>query len=258
MPFLPSEQAVCDYRIRFTLNNCTENDPPISVYNSDALLNDQLEMQMNLFLNDSVYVDLCEDALYLPSFLIDQFSLFKPSDSIPLVAAQPSFQSDLENLIRFLIDHVSEELSEQLRGLLELDSVEGFGGGENLDEFGRRILSFPIELIPKSNKFSLVIDYNYNVNKSTNKLFSLPSSMSASWYRKKIQNIINSKEAAKKNKNSTIKSETGSTTSSSLNESQIRNYRFIFTFDLIYNIKINILVKFYFSIYLKFEVILLN
>ena len=100
------------------------------MYNSDDLLDDQLEMQMNLFLNDSIYVDLCEDALYLPNFLINQFPLFLPSTSghknAPLNNAildpettldkLPAFQSDLENLIRFLIEHVSEELSTNLKG----------------------------------------------------------------------------------------------------------------------------------------------
>jgi len=211
LPFLPSEKAVCDYRIRFALNNCTESDPPISVYNSDELLEDQLEMQMNLFLNDSVYVDLCEDVLYLPSFLIDQFPLFLPStsgyksrnnaimDPETTLDMLPSFQSDLENLIRFLIDHVSEELSKKLIGLLELDQVEDFVGGENLDEFGRRILSFPIELLPKSNKFSLVIDYDYKINKSNTRLFSTPASdiFSSSWYGQQVKGLMALNERSK-------------------------------------------------------------
>ncbi len=223
LPYLPSEKAVCDYRIRFALNNCIESDPPISVYSSDALLDDQLEMQMNLFLSDSVYVDLCEDSLYLPSFLIDQFSLFLPNnrDNKTLMThsqtsatdVQQSFQSDLENLIRFLIEHVSEELSEQLKGLLELDSIEGFGGGENLDEFGRRILSFPIHLIPKSDKFSLFIDYYYQINKQNNKFFTNATiTQSGSWYRRKILNIIRLNELNKKCKRA--QSETNEKTAS--------------------------------------------
>ncbi len=214
LPFLPSEKAVCDYRIRFALNNCTESDPPISVYNSDELLEDQLEMQMNLFLNDSVYVDLCEDVLYLPSFLIDQFPLFLPStsgyksrnkaimDPETTLDKLPSFQSDLENLIRFLIDHVSEELSKRLIGLLELDQVEDFVGGENLDEFGRRILSFPIELLPKSSKFSLVIDYDYKISKSNNRLFSTSADhmFSSSWYGQQVAGLMAADERTKRAK----------------------------------------------------------
>lgn len=213
LAFLPSEHAVCDYRIRFALNNCTECDPPISVYNSDELLDDQLQMQMNLFLNDTVYVDLCEDALYLPNFLIDQFPLFLPSTSghkssmannailDPEITLDklPAHQSDLENLIRFLIEHVGKELREKLQALLELDPIEGFGGGENLDEFGRRILSFPIELIPKSNKFSLVIDYGYKINRSSGKQFSTSEQeQNESWYRRQAQIRLGLKEQGKK------------------------------------------------------------
>jgi len=181
LPFLPSEKAVCDYRIRFALNNCTESDPPISVYNSDELLEDQLEMQMNLFLNDSVYVDLCEDVLYLPSFLIDQFPLFLPSTS--------GYKS-------------RNKVSKRLIGLLELDQVEDFVGGENLDEFGRRILSFPIELLPKSSKFSLVIDYDYKISKSNNRLFSTSADhmFSSSWYGQQVAGLMAADERSKRAK----------------------------------------------------------
>ncbi len=68
-----------------------------------------------------------------PNFLINQFQLFLPSTSghknAPLNNAildpettldkLPVFQSDLENLIRFLIEHVSEELSNNLKGNLK-------------------------------------------------------------------------------------------------------------------------------------------
>lgn len=97
-------------------------------------------------------------------------------------------------------------LNFNLKGLLELDQIEGFGGGENLDEFGRRILSFPIELLPKSDKFSLVIDYDYKINKSKNKFFttSFTNSFSGSWYRKRVQSIIQANEAEKKAKNGRV------------------------------------------------------
>ena len=87
-----------------------------------------------------------------------------------------------------------------------MDPIEGFGGGENLDEFGRRILSFPIELLPKSDKFSLVIDYDYKINKSKNKFFTttFSNSFSGSWYRKRVQSIIQANEAEKKAKNNRV------------------------------------------------------
>jgi hypothetical protein len=83
--FLPNDQ-VCDHRILFALTNCTESDLPICVYNSDDLLNDQLQMQMRLFLNEAVYVDLCDDVLYLPAFLIENCSFFA---SLANKTAQP-------------------------------------------------------------------------------------------------------------------------------------------------------------------------
>ena len=141
------------------------------------MLHDQLQMQMSLFLDDSIHVDLCEDCLYLPSFLIENYSIFIKNES-------NSRKTDLENLIRFLIENTSGETKENLTALLELEP-EGFGG-ENIDEFGRRELTFPIEKIPKSSKFSLVIDYNNQWHKS-----------SASWFKTEIQRILKVNEEEK-------------------------------------------------------------
>lgn len=175
--YLPSETA-CDYRILFALTNCAESDPPICVYDSDSMLSDQLQMQMSLFLTDSVFADLCQDVLYLPSFLVDNYALFIKSDNA-------SRKTDLENFVRFLIDNVQGELRDHLKGLLELEP-EGFGG-ENIDEFGRRELSFPIERVAKSSKFSLVIDSD-----STHK--------SSNWYKTQINKLLkqNDEERLKK------------------------------------------------------------
>ena len=81
------------------------------------MLNDQLQMQMSLFLNDSIDVDLCEDLLYLPGFLIENYYLFIKSDS----TSNASLRTDLEKFIRFMIENVNTDLKEKLRALLDLE-----------------------------------------------------------------------------------------------------------------------------------------
>ena len=127
----------------FALTSCTESDPPICVYNSDDLLDEQLLMQMKLFLNESIYVDLCYDSLYLPAFLVENCSFFlsqqqqqqlsasqvaplnsSPSSVLAKLAATSTVSSlesnDLDGLVRFLIDYVNDELKEGLKCLLDL------------------------------------------------------------------------------------------------------------------------------------------
>ena len=172
--FLPSEE-ICDYRILFTLTNFLESDPPICVYNSDSLLDDQLQMQMNLFLNDSIYA---EETLYLPKFLTDSFCVYMESN--PPTSISNVNQSEIVNLISFLIKNVNENLKKSLKGLLEHDSIESFGG-ENIDLLGRKELSFAIERIPESTCSALVIEGNYD---------SSMTSSGSSWYRREINRRI--------------------------------------------------------------------
>jgi hypothetical protein len=81
------------------------------------MLKDQLQMQMSLFLEDSVDVDLCEDILYMPGFLIENCYLFIKSDS----TNNANLRTDLEKFIRFIIENVGINLKEKLRSLLDLE-----------------------------------------------------------------------------------------------------------------------------------------
>lgn len=203
-PFMPDD-ASCDYRILFALIGCTESDPPICVYNSDSILDDQLEMQMKLFLNDSIYADLCEDVLYLPAFIVENSSFFVPvagsgggggnggGAMSPTQAASTSFtansgeEHDLHQLIRFLLDHVNQDLRDGLKCLLDLDSIHGFG--ENIDQYGRKELPFPIIKITESTKFSLLIEYNYS-NDTVQSLVKTNNFSQCLWYRREISKMI--------------------------------------------------------------------
>ena len=119
VPYLPSD-SICDYKILFALTNCVESDPPICVFNADELLDDQLLMQMKLFLNDSIYANLGEDVLYVPNFLVENCSFFIEAQPtykpLPFVASidTSSTKNDLDCLVRFLLDIVSPELKEKL------------------------------------------------------------------------------------------------------------------------------------------------
>ena len=75
-------------------------------------------MQMNLFLEDSIDVDLCEDILYMPGFLIENYYLFIKSDS---ATNNANFRTDLEKFICFLIEIVGNNLKDKLRTLLDLE-----------------------------------------------------------------------------------------------------------------------------------------
>ena len=169
--FLPSESS-CDYRILFALTNFIESDPAICVYNSDSMLDEQLQIQMNMFLNDSVFADT--DTLYLPNFLVENFAMFTKN---------ASSLNDLESLIMFLIENVDDTLKEKLKSLLELDSTESFDGA-NIDQFGRREFSFPIERIAESNKPALVIEGHYESGSSPAEL---------SWYKREINRLVKDK-----------------------------------------------------------------
>jgi hypothetical protein len=127
--FLPSESSL-DYRILFALTNCSESDPPICVFNSDDLVQDQLKMQMRLFLNDSIHVNLTDDILYLPEFIIQNCSFFiddkngsgKQSANkflIPFITnvsmENDSNKNDLETLVRFLMEYLNDELKNNMK-----------------------------------------------------------------------------------------------------------------------------------------------
>lgn len=127
---------------------------------------------MKLFLSDSIYADLCDDILYMPSFILENSSWFLASSNVehqkpPSTANEmtiggvstTTIRSDMDSLVRFLLDHVSVEMRDDLKCLLDLDSVDGFG--ENIDEFGRKELPFPVITLPDSSRFSLIVDYNY-------------------------------------------------------------------------------------------------
>jgi hypothetical protein len=222
--YLPSD-SVCDFRILFALTNCTESDPPMCVYNSDDLLDEQLSMQMKMFLNESVNADLCYDSLYLPAFIVENCSLFLSTNdsaqssssmlnvsSSSVLAKLTSTNSnsdinDLEVLIRFLMNYVNDELKEGLKCLLELDSINGVvpkntDHYENIDHYGRRELPFPIEKISTSNKFALVTEYT-----------SEPS-----WYKRKAQVCIKKKMPKNKNNSRVILESDSSKINSSSND----------------------------------------
>jgi hypothetical protein len=122
-PYLPDE-SMCDYKILFALTNCTESDPPVCVFNSDELLNEQLLMHMKLFLNDSIYANLSDDVLYLPNFLVENCSFFMDGGHgptvnklIPFVTTidNSSTRNDLDCLVRFLMELVNQELRDNLK-----------------------------------------------------------------------------------------------------------------------------------------------
>ena len=233
--FLPNEK-LCDYRLLFALTNCTESDLPICVYNSDDLLNDQLEMQMRLFLNDSIYVDMCEDVLYLPSFLIENCSFFdsykknsiqqqqSENNQSTYIMDENEKTDDLYNFVRFLIDKSDKVLKDSLTSLLELDSIHGFA--ENIDQYGQKELPFPIKKIPHSDKFSLIISYSYTSNNVLTKNFEPISNKdqidsNLSWYRKFHYNIEREKKAQYDSKNNSKKQSVASSNSHEDNNTSI-------------------------------------
>lgn len=195
------------------------------------MLADQLEMQMRLFLTDSIYADLCDDILYIPSLLIENCSWFihspnSPSSesnvisntkllhqsstisnsnettitlsTSPPQSTSPSTsnvqRSDMESLVWFLKDHVSQELKDGLKCLLDLDSIDAFG--ENIDEFGRKELPFPVVMIAASSRFSLIIDYEYsaqpvyemtkNFAATNSDVVSAGEAFNCLWFKKEI------------------------------------------------------------------------
>lgn len=164
-------------------------------------------MQMKLFLSDSIYADLCDDILYMPSFILENSSWFlaannvehqkPPSSTTNEVTiggvSTTTIRSDMDSLVRFLLDHVSVEMREDLKCLLDLDSVDGCG--ENIDEFGRKELPFPVITLNDSSRFSLIVDYNYAHEPIVELIKSVAETTSSSssfdftrclWYRREI------------------------------------------------------------------------
>lgn len=68
-------------------------------------------------MEDSIDADLCDDVLYLPGFLIENYYLFIKSDS----TNNANRRTDLEKFIRFIIENVNADLKEKLRSLLDLE-----------------------------------------------------------------------------------------------------------------------------------------
>jgi hypothetical protein len=141
-PYLPRD-ASCGYKILFALTDCVESDPPVCVFNADELLGEQLLMHMQLFLNDSVYANLSEDALYLPNFLVENCSFFIETESgqattnklLPFIVAvdTSSTKNDLDCLVRFLMDHVNQKLKDSLKSICFLLTIQQKGSsGQNL------------------------------------------------------------------------------------------------------------------------------
>lgn len=100
--YLPSEH-ICDYKILFALINCAQCDPSICVFNSNDLLNDQLQMQMKLFLNESVYADNEKEILYVPSILIENIYCFiehiskKLAGFLPVKTESNTIKNEMES-----------------------------------------------------------------------------------------------------------------------------------------------------------------
>lgn len=235
--FLPSEH-LCDYRVLFALTNCAESDPPLCVFDFDErLLDEQLTMQARLFLNDSIFANLIDDALYLPNFVVQNCSFFIEMVNSHSGEQNPhlhhsvlysklllpfkttgidSTKNDLDTLVRFLMDLVNDEVRENLKRLLDLDSIHEFG--ENIDQYGRKELPFTIEKLPESSKFSLVFDYNY-----PNQALITPYSNQSTvilWYRRTIAQIMQASEFRRK-RGGTINNDTLVESTNHTNEASV-------------------------------------
>jgi hypothetical protein len=215
--YLPSSES-CDYRVLFALIDCTESDPPISVYDADdSMLNEQLKVQTTIFLNGSIHVDLCDDIIFLPRFLVDNASFFNPSPdenkehfikicgdlNCSHYRMNEAYRQvvDMEHLFQFIIENSDNELAQSLKSLLE-EMHEIYG--ENLNDYGVKELSFIIERIDESNSFSLIIDFNNDQNnengsssmKLDQNFYSMPIGLCrpdldpTTWYCKKIVNKL--------------------------------------------------------------------
>jgi hypothetical protein len=100
-----------------------------------------------------------------------------------LCESSESSPVSLEHLMTFLLDHLDDDLKESVKSLLDLDSIHEFG--ENIDQYGRKELPFPIKKIPESNRFSLIISYEYvKLNGCTSLVESNLNASDLSWYKK--------------------------------------------------------------------------
>ena len=166
-PYIPNlTENFYSNKVIFSLVSCLESDAQICVYNSDSLLNDQLNVQMSLFLNNSIYVDLSDGILYLPKLVIDHANLFESTNRIKKLN-----NYKFENLINFLLESLNKTLSDNLKSLIDL---YGDNYGENIDEFGYNELPFKIVEIEESQRFLLNLELNENQFNS--------------WYKKKMKN----------------------------------------------------------------------
>ena len=165
-PYIPNlSENFYSNKVLFALVNCLESDGQICVYNSDNLLNDQLKVQMSLFLNNSVYVDLSEGLLFLPKIIVDHANFLKPTNRTKKLQ-----NYKFENLINYLLENLNKTLSENLKSLIDLYS-ENYG--ENIDEFGKNELPFKIVELEESEIFLLNLELNENQLNS--------------WFKKKIK-----------------------------------------------------------------------
>lgn len=187
---------IIDSRVIFCLVDCVQSDPPIRIYNSDSTLDDQLQMQIKSFLNQTVYADTESEILCLPSLLLENFYLFsdlanfdKFSNFNQCILEQ---RNVLENLVKFLVDHVNHDLKEKINILLNLDSIHYYG--ENIDQYGRKELPFQIIELKTSEIFYLILDDNLLDDK-------------IKWYQKQKDHILKKDEKSKKLENSQIEKE---------------------------------------------------
>ncbi|RNA16340.1 Zinc finger FYVE domain-containing 26 [Brachionus plicatilis] len=177
-----------DHRIMFALINCVQSDPPICVYDSDQRLDDQLQMQMKNFLNQTVFTDNENEILYVPSLLLENlfcFSDHATDDKLSnfIVPNLEHTNDGLDNLVKFLVDQANAELKENIKKLLNLDSIHCYG--ENIDQFGRKELPFPIVELKSSAKFCLVRDDDLMTNDKIG------------WYKNQIEQLQNKQNDVK-------------------------------------------------------------
>lgn len=121
--YLPKKN---DYRVIFTMINCRLTDPPLSALNSDGLLNDQLDVQMNMYLNHSIKVYLNEKTLYVSQLIVDYFK---------------------NDLVKFLLDNLKKPLVDDLKCLLD----------DTLNEP-------TIEMSLNSEEFSIILNFIEKTN----------------------------------------------------------------------------------------------
>lgn len=189
-----------DFKVMFGLINCVESDPKICVYDSDDILDSQLEMQMTNFLNQTVYADIETEILYIPSLLLENLSYFSNVTNVQKISYCYDLNFDqknsLEILIKFLADKVNPELKAQINNLLNLDSIHCYG--ENIDLYGQKELPFQIVELKKSEKFYLSLEDDFSDEKMK-------------WHKSQLEKILKKEHLDKNKENIFLEKETNHT-----------------------------------------------